>query len=176
MSFTIANRGGVCSTIVVTGLIQQYTDSAFTTEKIFEAKKRGFIAELKRQIKTYNDPRTVESRYDHKGEIRTREVLDGYKVDKFAFFFSTIYANGHPSPAYTYDKTVEILRSVGFIVDTDNPTYNEKNCTSVYAVYGSVKKVLEELNKYDDNGCLIVQAEIEELKKAPCKSRKKSTE
>lgn len=154
----IASRSKMCSTIVIGQFIEYYHNNVeLTTKKM--------VVHLKNQLKNASSADYAEVIYNNEGSSSKRHWLDNYRVESFAFFVTTIYADrGYPK------VVTDSLRNLGFIVDTDIKQYNSKNETCIYMVYGPVNKVLEELSKYDDQGNLLP------VEEKPKKTRRKKTE
>jgi hypothetical protein len=173
----IAHRLKACSTIVCGSFIYYHTDSRINSgPKTYseEYLLKQMIVSLKEQIKKANQKDYVKTLNGYeRAEVIQQHMLDGYKVDQFALFFTTVFSRSQwdSSP---YKKIHKLIRQIGFTIDDSEEIWNDKNSTYVYPCYAPVYRVLKFLDKYDDKGELLKKKdeEGEEVKK-PKRSRKK---
>lgn len=173
----IAHRLKACSTIVCGSFIHYYTDDTINSgPKMYseEYLLKQMIVNLKEQIKKANQKDHVRTLNGYeRAEVIQQHMLDNYKVDQFALFFTTVFSRSQWDHG-SYKKLHKLIRQIGFTIDDSEEIYNSKNETYVYPCYAPTYRVLKFLDKYDDKGELLKKKdeEGEEVEK-PKRSRKK---
>lgn len=158
----IVDRGGVCSTLSFVGVAIEDDEEI---KKYHGGVEKYIVLNLKNQIQTAPDNTEIVWTYSPSNSFRTeRKTLDGFPVDAFAIFYTTILCD------QIYEKARSVLKGLGFKIDEEEKIYNSKNRTHVYPVYGNVKTILKNLEKYDDRGNLI--SEVKKSQDAAEKRKK----
>lgn len=142
MAFEIASRSGTCSTLVWAVWSPQY--------HLYPDKDRlkAIVLGLRADIKESENPLTKGiipySSYsaDKKGDAL--QVLDGHKVEKFAWIIGTIGGGS---------TWIEALKAFGFNI-ADDFVHNAKNETDVALFQMQVCDMLARLEEFDEDGFL----------------------